>query len=461
VSQLPNGPKNASFLQLINWIADPFGLLEKCYQSYGDTFTLQLMEGQPFVFFSHPQAIQEIFNLDAKQFDAGRSNKIIRPLVGDKSLLLIDKEPHQRQRKLLMPAFHGSKIQAYGQQICQITELVTSNWSIGEQISIRAAMQEITLQIIMQVVFGLGEGSRYQQLKPQLAAILDMTGSPRRSSMLFFGFLQQDWGAWSPWGRFLRLKEQIHEILQAEISDRRTQSELTGSDILTLLMSARDEQGEAMTDEELRDELMTLLVAGHETTATALAWAFYWIHQLPSVQEKLLRELETLGEAPDPMEVARLPYLTAVCQETLRLYPVVPITTPRITTSPVQIRGQQFDANTNLTPCIYLTHHREDLYPNSKQFKPERFIERQYSSSEFLPFGGGNRRCIGYALAMLEIKLVLAKVLSQYQLALADDKPVKPARRGVTLSPVGGVKMIVKGKRSPQSQPKQPVTSST
>ncbi|MGB7442482.1 MAG: cytochrome P450 [Coleofasciculaceae cyanobacterium] len=457
MNHLPNIPKTAPSLQLIRWITNPFGYLDSCYQEYGDVFTLRLTKGEPIVFLSHPQAIQEVFSLDAKQFDVGRNNGLIRPLVGDNSLILLDGERHQRQRKLLMPPFHGAKIQAYCQQICQITESVTSDWSIGEPISIRTTMQEITLQIIMQVVFGLKEGSRYQQLKPKLAEILDMTGSPLRSSMLFFPFLQQDWGAWSPWGKFLRLKQQINQLLQAEISDRRNHSELTGTDILTLMMSAHDEQGVGMTNEELRDELMTLLVAGHETTATALAWAFYWLHSSPSVLSKLLEELETLGDNPDPTELSRLSYLNAVCQETLRLYPVVPIASPRVTKSPLKIMDHQFDADTMLAPCIYLTHHREDLYPEPKQFKPERFLERQYSPSEFLPFGGGNRRCLGYALAMLEMKLVLAKVLSHHQLALVDDKPVKPARRGVTLSPVGGVKMIVKDKRTSQSQAKQVV----
>lgn len=457
MNHLPNIPKTAPVLQLIRWITNPFGYLDNCYQEYGDTFTLRLTQGQPIVFLSHPQAIQEVFSLDAKQFDVGRNNGLIRPLVGDNSLLLLDGERHQRQRKLLMPPFHGAKIQAYCQQICQITDSVTSNWSIGQPISIRATMQEITLQVIMQVVFGLKEDSRYHQLKPKLAEILDMIGSPLSSSMLFFPVLQQDWGTWSPWGKFLRLKQQINQLLQAEISDRRTQSELTGSDILTLMMSAHDEQGVGMTDEELRDELMTLLVAGHETTATALAWAFYWLHSTPSVLDKLLEELETLGDNPDPTELSRLTYLTAVCQETLRLYPVAPITSPRVTKSPVKIMDYQFDTDTMLAPCIYLTHHREDLYPESKKFKPERFLERQYSPSEFLPFGGGNRRCLGYTLAMLEMKLVLASVLSQYQLALAEDQAVKPARRGVTLSPLGGVKMIVKGKRTRQSQAKQVV----
>jgi cytochrome P450 len=321
-------------------------------------------------------------------------------------------------------------------------------------------MQEITLQVILQVLFGLREGSRYQQLKPLLASLLDMTGSPLRSSMLFFESLQQDWGYWSPWGRMLQRKQVVDELLYAEIAERRQHLNPDATDILTLLLLARDHQGEGMTDVELHDELMTLLIAGHETTATALAWALYWIHKLPSVRERLLGELEALGDTPDPMTIYRLPYLTAVCQETLRIYPIVPIAVPRVTKSPVQIMGQQFEPETLLAPCLYLTHHREDLYPEPKQFKPERFLERQYSPYEYFPFGGGTRLCLGFALAQFEMKLVLATILSNYELALGDQRPVKPARRGVTIAPAGGVKMVVTSQRQPQKPSSQTVASS-
>jgi cytochrome P450 len=202
-----------------------------------------------------------------------------------------------------------------------------------------------------------------------------------------------------------------------------------------------------MSDMELKDELITMLVAGHETTATALSWAFYWIHKLPEVKVKLLQELDSLGDNRDPLAISRLPYLTAVCQETLRIYPVVPITFPRIAKSAGEIIGYKFEPKTVLTPCIYLTHHREDIYPEPKQFKPERFLERQYSLSEFIPFGGGNRRCLGYALAMLEMKLVIATILNNYELSLANNRPVTPKRRGLTVATSNGVPLVMKGKR--------------
>jgi unspecific monooxygenase len=203
-----------------------------------------------------------------------------------------------------------------------------------------------------------------------------------------------------------------------------------------------------MTDVELRDELITLLFAGHETTATSLAWALYWIHHTPEVREKLLQELDSLGEKADPNTIFRLPYLNAVCSETLRLYPVAMLTLTRLVKSPLEIKGYQFEPGTLVIPSIYLTHHREDLYPNAKQFKPERFLERQFAPYEYLPFGGGNRRCIGMAFALFEMKLVLATVLSQWQMELADSKPVQPVRKGLLLGPAQGVRMVATGRRA-------------
>ncbi|HEY9602830.1 MAG TPA: cytochrome P450 [Allocoleopsis sp.] len=444
-SPLPNCITNPPWWQLMNWIVDPLGFQDRYSRLYGDIFTMRLSGLGSCVILGNPQAIQEIFSQDSK-FDVGRGNDLAEPLLGKNSLILMDGNRHRRERKLLMPPFHGEKLQTYAKQICLITEQVASLWQVGQPFVARTTMQKISLEVILQIVFGLSEGERYQQLKHLLTDWLNMTDSPLRSSMLFLRFLQQDWGRWTPWGRMKQRQRRIHDLLQAEIEERRTKNNEGRADVLSLMMVARDENGQAMTDEELRDELLTMLFAGHETTATTLAWTFYQIYQRPDVREKLQQELETLGENPNPMEIAQLPYLTAVCQETLRMYPVIPVIFPRITKSPVNIAGYQFDAETTFMPSIYLVHYREDLYPNAQQFQPERFLERQYSSSEYLPFGGGIRRCLGYALAQLEMKLVLATVLSKYQLALAEDKPVKLQRRGFTLAPRGGVRMVMTGK---------------
>lgn len=443
---LPNRIPSPPWWQLIKWITDPLGFQDKYSREFGDIFTVHLGALGTSVIIGNPQAIQDIFSQDSK-FDQGRANHLAEPLLGRNSLMLIDGDRHRRERKLLMPPFHGERLQSYAEQICFITQQVAKQWQVGQPFVARTVMQQISLEVILQIVFGLSEGKRYQQIKPLLTDWLDMTDSPLRSSLLFLRFLQQDWGAWSPWGRMQQRQHQVHDLLQAEIEERRTLETEERGDVLSLMMAARDENGQAMTDTELRNELITILFAGHETTATTLAWALYQIHQQQTVHQKLLQELDRLGEDSSPMTIAQLPYLNAVCQETMRMYPVLPVIFPRIAKSPVKIAGHWFDAETKLMPTNYLVHYREDLYPNPHQFKPERFLERQYTAFEYFPFGGGNRRCLGYALALLEMKLVLATILSQYQLALAEDKPVKLQRRGFTLAPTGGVRIVMTGKR--------------
>ncbi|MGL5875554.1 MAG: cytochrome P450 [Xenococcaceae cyanobacterium] len=452
--KLPPSPKALPAAQFLQWIFNPLNFLDTCARDYGDIFTMNQIGFEPFVMISHPQGIQEIFGANPDRFEIGRANELGRPLFGNASILLLEGDRHKRERKLLMPPFHGEKIKYYGELICQITEKITDRWQVNRAFIARNVMQEITLEVILNAVFGISEGERYQQLKPLLANMLDVMSSPLRSMPLFLPFLQQDLGSWSPWGKVMHCKRQILALLQAEIEERRVsdRNDGNGKDVLSLMLSARDENGEPLTDEELRDEMVTLLIAGHETTATALAWALYWLHTLPEVRAKLLEEINSLGENPDPMAIARLPYLTAVCQETLRIYPVGIVAFPRITKTPIEIMGYQFEANTWLVPNIYSAHHRPETYPEPKQFKPERFLDRSYSPHEYLPFGGGNRLCIGYALAMLEIKLVLATILSQYDLALAKNSPVKPQRRGGTIAPHNGVPMVmVKKAQKPTS----------
>lgn len=304
-------------------------------------------------------------------------------------------------------------------------------------------MQEISLRVILSAVFGLGESPRYEQLRNLLSSMLDAFDSPFSSMLLFYRFLQRDLGSYSPWGRFLHQKQQIGQLLYAEIAERRAQADPTREDVLSLLLSARDEVGQPMSDTELHDELLTLLFAGHETTASTLAWALYWIDYLPEVQDKLLAELKDLGPYSDPDAIARLPYLNAVCQETLRIYPIAINAFPRIVKQPMELLDYQLEPGTIIIPSIYLTHQREDLYPEPKQFRPERFLERQFSLYEYLPFGGGDRRCIGLAFAQFEMKLVLATLISRLHLALVHRRPLKPVRRGLTLAPPNHLRMVV------------------
>ncbi|MBW4445846.1 MAG: cytochrome P450 [Spirirestis rafaelensis WJT71-NPBG6] len=439
---LPDGPKMPTFLRRMKFIFQPLEHADNFAKAYGDTFTLSNTSDSAIVYFSHPQALQEIFAADSSHFESGRGNRGLRFLLGDNSLILLDGDRHHRQRQLLTPPFHGDRMRAYGEIIRQITQQISDEWKINKPFNIRSSMQEITMRVILRVVFGLDEGQRFQELRQLLTSVLDFMGSPLMSSVFFFRFIQKDLGAWSPWGRVLRLIKQIDELVYALIKERRTESNQNRQDILSLMMSARYDDGQPMSDEELRDELMTLLVAGHETTASALTWAFYWIDYLPEVRDKLLKELAPLGNNPDPSIIAKLPYLNAVCQETLRIYPIVMTGFIRVVKSPIEIMGYHLPVKTIVVPSIYLAHQREEVYPQPKQFKPERFLERQFSQYEYLPFGGGNRRCIGMAFAQYEMKLVLATILSRFQVSLVNKRPVRPVRRGLTLAAPAGMQMI-------------------
>jgi cytochrome P450 family 110 len=446
--QLPDGPQTHPWVQTYRWLTNPLEYMEECAQSYGDLFTLTLGPVfKPQVFVSNPQVIQEIFSTDPKYLDSGAAAGIQAPLLGNQSLLALDGKSHQRQRKLLAPPFHGERMLAYGELIREITQQVTDKWQVGENVSMLSSMQEISFQVILKAVFGLAEGERYEQLKDLLITILNPKKPALRALILLFPSLRRDLGAWSPWGEFLRLRQQIDKLIYAEIAERKAEVDSSRTDILSLMMATRDEAGEPMTDVELRDELMTLLIAGHETTATSLTWALYWIHKQPQVREKLLQELETLEEQPEPNAIFRLPYLNAVCSETLRIYPVAINTLNRLVKSPLKLGGYEFASGTLLIPSVYLTHHREDLYPDSFAFKPERFLERQFSPFEYLPFGGGNRRCLGMAFALFEMKLVLATVVANWEMKLADNQPVQPVRKGLLFGPKGGVPMVIQGRR--------------
>ncbi|BAY43024.1 cytochrome P450 [Scytonema sp. HK-05] len=441
-NNLPDGPNMPVILRLIKFIFQPLEYVEDFAKTYGDNFTIWGRNDSHKVYFSHPQALQQIFTADSSQLEGGKGNMILKFLVGANSLLLLDGNSHQRQRQLLTPPFHGERMRAYGETICEITHRVTDSWKIGKPFSIHASMQEITLRIILRVVFGLDEGLRLEKIRGVLTSLLNSMDSPLISSALFFQFLRKDLGAWSPWGRVLRLLQQVDEMIYALIQERRAESNQNRQDVLSLMMSARYDDGQPMTDEELRDELMTLLFAGHETTASALTWAFYWLDHLPEVRDKLLKELDTLGDNLEPSAITKLPYLTAVCQETLRIYPIAITASPRIVRSPIEIMGYKLPVGTVIFPSIYLAHHRQEVYPQSKQFKPERFLERQFSPYEYLPFGGGSHRCIGMAFALYEMKLVLATILSRFQVSQANKGPVRPVRRGLTLVPSGGMRMV-------------------
>src|SRR5260370_24538939 len=288
---LPDGPKSPRIWQMLQWITMPFSFMRGCSDRYGVRFSVSLSQRlPPVVFFSNPKALQVIMTSDDSElFDSpGDLNTLLEPLLGTQSVMGLSGDRHRRMRQLLMPSFHGERMRSYGQIIREITEEVMSELVAGKAFFVRKSMQEISMRVILRAVFGLKEGSRYRRLERLLGTMLDRISNPFGVSFLYFPVLRQDFGPLSPWGNFVRNRQQIDQLIYDEIGERRTHPDASRNDILALLMSPRDEPGEALTDLELRDELMTLLVAGHETTATAITWALYWIHKLPLIREQLL-----------------------------------------------------------------------------------------------------------------------------------------------------------------------------
>ncbi|MEQ8755688.1 MAG: cytochrome P450 [Coleofasciculus sp. G1-WW12-02] len=448
---LPDGPKTPGWLQTLQWNVDCIEYAETAAQRYGDIFTGKFwFNAEPAVVIGNPQAVEQIFTKLTQHFDPfiGESRDLIRPLVGDYSLLTLqDRNQYQRHRKLLMPHFHGERLQSYGQKICQVTKEVMQELTPGTTFDACAVMGDISMESMFRVVFGLEKGSTSSRLKQLFIDLLDYITSPGKGIFMYLPFLQKDLGPWSPWGYFKRIKAEIDLVLYQEIAHRRQNLDSDKDDILTMLLTARDEEGQPMTDEELHSELLTFLTSGYKPIAMAVAWALYWVHRTPPVCHQLIDHLTQLGENPNAMSLAQHPYLKAVCQETMRINPIVPIISPQKVKSPVEVMGYQLEPGWIVIPCNYLIHHREDLYPEHDQFKPERFLERDYSAYEYVPFGPGMRRCLGSEFAYFEMKLVLGTILSDYDLELVDPRPLKPKVKGFVVAPDRGVQMVLKGRK--------------
>ncbi|MGR3274493.1 cytochrome P450 [Acaryochloris marina NIES-2412] len=451
-------PKTPKFWQATQWVLDPLGYMNTNFSRFGDMFKAQVPSGsdEPWVLINNPKVLQYILTHDTgKEFTApGEVNSLLAQVMGWQNLILLSGKQHQHRRRLVMPPFHGERLNVYGQVIRQITLDLLQQWPIDTTLDMRELMQKITMRVILQVVFGMHEGERYLQIEHLLHSRLSITASPITSAIIFLPWLQQDFGSWSPGHRFLEFAAQTDQLLFTEIQERRANLDSDRPDILSLLLAATDEEGKGLTDQDLRDELMALLAAGHDTTATALAWAIYWIHALPEVKEKLMAELDTMTNPQDPAEFLRLPYLAAVCNETLRIHPIAMVTFPRRVKVPLKLGGYTLEPGTLVVGSIHSLHQREDLFPNPKQFCPERFLQNQFSPYEYMPFGGGVRRCVGAALAQYELKIILGTMLTQFSFDLLNRKMVQPGRRGITSGPITP---ILIQKQGAQSQPKKPL----
>jgi cytochrome P450 family 135 len=376
-----------------------------------------------------PEMVKQVFTGDPRVFHAGEGNQILAPVLGRNSLLVLDEKPHMSQRKLLLPPFHGERMQGYGETMAAIAAREIGSWPSGVPYKLRPRMQAMTLEIILRTVFGVGEGERLIELRGALREFLDLTTDPRKLlPLVFFGPTRV-----KRYPPFRRRIDRVDALIYREIAERRRADDLEErDDILSMLIAARHEDGSPMSDEEMRDELLTLLVAGHETTATSLAWA---VERLAWHPEKLERLRDEVGNGSGE-------YLTATIQETLRLRPVIAIVIRRLT-EPVEIGGYELPAGVSVTPCVYLVHRNPEIYPEPMRFRPERFLENPPGTYTWIPFGGGVRRCLGASFAQFEMAVVLRELVRRHGVRPANPKPERVFRRAITETPRHDAEVIL------------------
>lgn len=430
------GLKSPTWLQKIQYVTNPVGYWQSAYQSNPDAFYAQGIDfGSPLLVFYTPEAARQIIENRKGHLTTTSFTSELRAIFGDTSFFTLEGSQHQQMRRLLMPMLHGKHLHHYGEIICNLTDQVFESIPIARPFVAFEVAQDISMQIMIQLLFGTYQQERYERIKALMIAMVSLFASNIGGIPLFFRFLQKDLGLASPWRNFVEQRQQIETLIYAEIEERRAHPEPDRKDILTLLMSVQDEQGKFLTHEELLGQVLSLLFTGNESTAASMAWSWYRVYRDREIQTQLLEEIRSLGDKPDPLSLFRLPYLSAVCNETLRMYPVTMFMIPRVVTSTTEINGFQVEPRTLVTVGTYLIHQREEIYPAAQEFKPERFLNHSFSPYEFLPFGGGMRSCIGAELALYQLKLVLATILSHYSLSLTHSNPVRPQRRNTILTP--------------------------
>ena len=428
---LPPGPRAPAAVNTARLLRRPLETLLEWNRRYGDAFTVRWMVFGTGVYVADPEEIKGMFTGDQSGLLAGEANSPLSPVLGQNSVLVLDGPEHLRQRKLLLPPFQGSAVNAFREVIGDVAAAEIGRWNLGDEFPIRERMRALTFEVICRAVFGVTEPERVERLRAALLAVIDM-------GAIFFApnFIRVNLGRFSPWGRFQRRLATADALIYEEIGRRRRAADLEErTDVLSLLLRARDEDDNVMTDVEVRDELFTMLAAGHETTATGLAFAFDLIPRHPDV-------LARLRDDPDDED-----YLDAVVTETLRIRPVLDAA-ERTLAVPRTVCGYDLPAGIRVYPAIACVHHREDLFPEPERFQPERFLERKATSYTWLPFGGGIRRCIGAALAQAEMAEVIRAVVVAVDLEplRAELDPV--VIRGITMVPKHGTPVRV-ARRAP------------
>jgi cytochrome P450 len=440
MGKLPPGPRAPRSVQTLALWTRTVPLFERCRARYGKRFTLRTLQSPPFVHLSDPAEVKEVFTAPPDVLHPGEGARILEPFVGSNSVILLDEGAHLSQRKLMLPAFHGERMDALTGLLEEVAEREVAGWPFGEPVALHPRLQSLTLEVILRAVFGLDPGARLDALRDRLAGNLDMGARP--ASLI--PFLQRG----RAWEEFERRRDEVDRLLFELIDERRAAENGEAppgdapaprrSDVLAMLLAARHVDGSPMSNQELRDELMTLLLAGHETTASELAWAFERLGRAPRVAQRLATEIDD-GEGDG--------YLTATVQETLRRRPVLPQAAPRLVMKPVEFGGFRYPEGVVLAANAYLIHHDPTIYAEPYEFRPERFLNEAPGTYTWIPFGGGRRRCLGASFAMLEMKVVLRAVLARAEVAPAPAATEGSRRRSITLSPRRGALTVLRTRK--------------
>ena len=414
-------------MQTLGWWTRPNAFMERCRARYGPRFTIKFLAAPPFVMLTDPEEVKEVFTAPPEVLHPGEGARILEPVVGKHSVILLDEGEHLEQRKLMLPAFHGERMERLESLVEEVTEREVASWPRDEPIGLHARFQALTMEVILRAVFGLDPGERLDSIRTVLTQVLEFGSKPYTMLPPPPAWLE-DVGPWAP---FFRMRSEADELLTELIEERRAEGERATErdDVLAMLLAARHEDGTPMSTQELRDELMTLLVAGHETTASELAWALERLAREPKVRARLVAEID--GGDGDA-------YLTATIHETLRRRPVLPNAAPRLTMREIEVGGWTYPAGVALVANAYLIHHDPAIYPDPYAFRPERFLGKKPGTYTWIPFGGGRRRCLGSSFAILEMTVVLRTLFSTTELRLGRDGAEVPRRRQITLTPGGG-----------------------
>ncbi len=440
--QLPPGPKAPATMQTVaTWTRPTTGLL-RARERYGKRFTVRLLGQAPFVILSDPEEIKEVFQAPPDVLHPGEGARILEPIVGPNSVILLDEAPHLEQRKLMLPAFHGEAMQGLADLMSELTEREIASWPREQPVALHPRLQQLTLEIVLRAVFGLERGAKLDRLRELLTKVLEFAENP----ISLLPFAQRALAGRGPMGRLERLGAEADRLIFELIDERRREGG-EGPDVLAVLLSAEHEDGSPMSPAELRDELVTALVAGHETTASQLAWGFELLAREPRVVQRLTDEFSSGKDDT---------YLTATIQEIMRRRPVLMNAEPRMVKQRVKIGDVSYPPGVVLIASAYLVHHDPDIYPEPHAFRPERFLEsaggRAPGTYTWLPFGGGRRRCLGASFAMLEMKIVLRAAIERNVLRPVGERPETARRRSITISPSRGCEVILDERQGAQRE---------